>query len=552
MRPLRLHVVVLALLIWPWCLAAQQAVPSVKQANPFDTITFAELNRKANAGDAAAQDQLGNCYWVGFCFSVSDVAQIKQDLSKGVAWFQKAAAQHYPPAEFGLATSYMSGRGVPQDQALGLVWLRKAADDGDANAACNLGVLYHEGSLVPQDMAKAREWLQLSADLGNPEAEANLQKLNAAQSIATIEAAKAKLEESAKAVDKFLDQPADSSTAATASIPVASAAAPTAAELQKLDAPPQPPAQPPSVSQAEIDAFLAANAAPASVPAASSATPSRGFAPEFPAGAASTAGPVAIPHNYALIFATDDYAHWPHLNNPISDADAVNEALTSLYNFHVEEIRNPTADQVLAKLREYLHRKFEPQDQLLIVFSGHGYFDPDLKVGFLVPADGLLVQDDTIHRSLLSHESIKEYVDHIPSQHVVLAMDACFSGTFDRRIADSGQRGVPTADSYTHATLPELLARKQNKRTRRYFTSGGNEFVPDGRPGHHTPFISALLVTLNRAADNKGYVTLDDIQQGFDTVEPEPRWGDISDDNDPTSDFLLLTPDSIAKLTTPN
>jgi hypothetical protein len=505
MRPLRLHVVLLAFLASPLWLAAQQAKPAAPQANPFDTTSFAELNRKANAGDAVAQNELGDCYWVGFCFSVTDVDQVKQDLSKAVTWYQKAAAQQYPQAEFNLSTSYMSGRGVPQDQALAVAWLRKAADAGHANAEHSLGLLYEDGSLVPKDIQQARLWLQRSANLGNPEAEADLQKLDAAQSIAAVQAAMARLEESSKAIDKFVDQQDASLSPATAPVPAVSAA---------------------------------------------TGTPSRGLAQEFPAGAASSAAPVAIPHNYALIFATDDYAHWPHLNNPISDAEAVNEALTSLYNFHVEEVRNPTADQILSKLTEYLHRKFEPQDQLLIVFSGHGYFDPDLKVGFLVPADGLLVQDDTIHRSLLSHESVKEYVDHISSQHVVLMMDACFSGTFDRRIADGGMRGVPT-DSYTHATLPELLARKEVKRTRRYFTSGGNEYVPDGRPGHHTPFISALLVTLNRAADNKGYATLNDIQQGFDTVEPEPRWGDISDDNDPSSDFLLLTPDAIAKLTAP-
>jgi hypothetical protein len=247
--------------------------------------------------------------------------------------------------------------------------------------------------------------------------------------------------------------------------------------------------------------------------------------------------------------ATDDYAHWPHLTNPISDADAVNQTLASLYGFHVEEVRNPTDDQILAKLTEYLHHKFEPQDQLLIFFSGHGYFDPDLGKGFLVPANALLVKDDIGHRSLLAHETIMGYVNRIPAKHVVLVLDACFAGTLDRRIADSGLRGDTSSDPYAHATLPELLARKEPKRTRRYITSGGKDFVPDGLPGHHSPFISAFLVTLNQAADRKGYVTLDDIQQGLNTVNPEPRWGDIQDDNDPGADFLLLTPSAIAQLT---
>jgi hypothetical protein len=264
------------------------------------------------------------------------------------------------------------------------------------------------------------------------------------------------------------------------------------------------------------------------------------------------ASPVAIPHNYALIFATDDYAHWPHLTNPIPDADAVNQALASLYGFQVEEIRNPTDDQILRKLREYLHRSFEPQDQLLIFFSGHGYFDADLGKGFLVPANALRLEDDTVHRSLLAHETVMDYVNRIPAKHVVLVLDACFAGTLDRKIADSGLRGDTSPDPYAHASLPELLARKEPKRTRRYITSGGKDFVPDGLPGHHSPFISAFLVTLNQAADRKGYITLDGIQEGLSTVNPEPRWGDIQDDNEPGADFLLLTRSAIAQLTKPN
>jgi hypothetical protein len=54
------------------------------------------------------------------------------------------------------------------------------------------------------------------------------------------------------------------------------------------------------------------------------------------------------------------------------------------------------------------------------------------------------------------------------------------------------------------------------------------------------------------AVDRKVYATLDDIQQGLNTVNPEPRWGDIQDDNNPGADFLLLTPNAVAQLTKPN
>jgi hypothetical protein len=291
--------------------------------------------------------------------------------------------------------------------------------------------------------------------------------------------------------------------------------------------------------------------APAYVPAQPS-EPDRGFAKAASAQSSLPRSTVPIPHNYALIFATDDYAHWPHLTNPIPDGDALNQTLTSLYNFQVEEVRNPTNEQVLGKLTEYLHRTFQPQDQLMIFISGHGYFDNDLGQGFIVPSNAPLVQDDPGHTRLLAHDTIMRYVNRIPSKHVVLIIDACFAGTLDRKIADSGLRGDTSMDIYAHVSLPELIERKEPKRTRRWIASGGKDFVPDGRPGHHSPFIAALLVTLNEAADRKGYATLNDIELGLNTVSPEPRWGDIQDENDAGADFILLTPTAAAQLSKSN
>jgi hypothetical protein len=478
--------------------AAHQA-----QASPFKT--FAQLKSQANSGDPTAQEQLGTCYSIGFCLDVTDNPDIKQDDTQAAQWFQKAAEQDHALAEFDLAIAYKWGRGVPKNSALYSQWLHKAAEAGQVLAQQNLGLDYEHGTSVPADPVQARQWLQRAADQGNLEAKAEVNKLDAF----------ARLDASSKELDKFIDaQSAPASSAAPAATP---APAPLAAP-------------PPSTSSA----------------------PARGFSTDSNVPAAAPGGPAAIPHNYALIFATDDYATWPHLTNPISDADAVSNTLQALYNFKVDEIRNATDDQILAKLTEYLHRSFEPQDQLLIFFSGHGYFDPDLRKGFIVPANALLPKDDIGHRSLLAHDTIMDYVNRIPSQHVVLVVDACFAGTLDRRIADGGLRGDPSSDIYAHASLPDLLARKESKRTRRYITSGGKDFVPDGLPGHHSPFISAFLVTLNQGADRKGYVTLDDIQQGLDTVNPEPRWGDIQDDNDPGADFLLLTPTAVAQLVKPN
>jgi TonB family protein len=543
------------------------ATPAALAHQPEDLtqLPLATLQLRATAGDPTAQFSLGKMYFiagdyaqalawfgkaaeqgnapaqinVGSMFA-NGMGGVSVDFRQAVAWYSKAAEQGNPQAQTDLGFMLADGRGISLDYKQAAFWYRKAADQGYAPAETYLGMMYADGRGVPQDPKQAVELTRLAADQGFALAQHNL----------------------ALAYDSGIGVPVDHAQAQVWSRDASSGHASDETDTQWADldtrtpvavnpeALPQPAALPGSIASSSPD--IRSTSAPSRETVPKTSNPSRGFTPEpLPNSGPASAAPISIPHNYALIFATDDYAHWPHLTNPISDADAVNQTLTSLYNFHVEEIRNATDDQILTKLTEYLHHKFEPQDQLLIYFSGHGYFDPDLGKGFLVPANALRVPDDIGHRSLLAHETIMGYVNRIPAIHVVLILDACFAGTLDRRIADSGLRGN-VSDVYAHATLPELLARKEAKRTRRYITSGGKDFVPDGLPGHHSPFISAFLVTLNQAADRKGYVTLDDIQQGLDTVNPEPRWGDIQDDNDPGADFLLLTPDAVAQLTKSN
>jgi uncharacterized caspase-like protein len=44
--------------------------------------------------------------------------------------------------------------------------------------------------------------------------------------------------------------------------------------------------------------------------------------------------------DHALLFATDDYDHWPRLNNPIDDARAIADELKNYYGFETEVLEN--------------------------------------------------------------------------------------------------------------------------------------------------------------------------------------------------------------------
>ena len=66
----------------------------------------------ANKGLAEAQFQLGKMYYLGESGS--------KDYSSASMWFKRAARQRHAKAEYGLATCYMNGDGLPvnYDQAL--------------------------------------------------------------------------------------------------------------------------------------------------------------------------------------------------------------------------------------------------------------------------------------------------------------------------------------------------------------------------------------------------------------------------------------------------
>lgn len=234
--------------------------------------------------------------------------------------------------------------------------------------------------------------------------------------------------------------------------------------------------------------------------------------------------------DYVLLFATNQYDNWPNLVNPIDDAQSVAKILKEKYGFETEIVVNPSKDDVFNKLRDYSEKKFKPQDQLMIFFAGHGYFDDTFGEGFVVAKNSL--KNDRPKTSFISHSRLRGVVQNIPTEHILLVMDVCFGGTFDPVIASSrGLDKVQTADV-------EYLRRKLSQRTRKYITSGGKEYVSDGIPGKHSPFTYKLLQALADGGSD-GILTLSRIKTYVEKLKPEPRLGSFGDDK-PESDFVFV------------
>lgn len=235
--------------------------------------------------------------------------------------------------------------------------------------------------------------------------------------------------------------------------------------------------------------------------------------------------------DYALLIGTDKYDNWSDLVNPVYDVETISGILEENYNFDTEVLTNPEQQDFLVKIKEYSQKKYKPQDQLLIFIAGHGQFDEAFGEGYIVTKGSL--QNDEAKTTYIPHSVLRNIIDNIPCEHILLVMDVCFSGTFDPVIARS------RASVYEDLDDAELLVRKLSKKTRRYLTSGGKEYVSDGVPGSHSPFAQRFIEILKSRGGEDRIITLQEIYPVMQRLKTLPRTGEFGQ-NEKDSDFVFV------------
>ncbi len=123
---------------------------------------YQQLLHSAQAGDAAAQCKVGNCYYFG------DI--VKEDHTIATQWYMKSAEQGYAEAQCNLADCYYSGDGVAQDLPLAAQWYLCAAEQGVAGAQFRMGDCYLQGEGVERNHTTATQWYKKAAEQGHLEA----------------------------------------------------------------------------------------------------------------------------------------------------------------------------------------------------------------------------------------------------------------------------------------------------------------------------------------------------------------------------------------------
>ncbi len=242
-----------------------------------------------------------------------------------------------------------------------------------------------------------------------------------------------------------------------------------------------------------------------------------------------------VRHDYALVIATNEYDEWDDLVNPVFDANTIAEELRLSYGFDTEVITDVSTNEIMAKLKEYATKNYEKFDQLFIFFAGHGKYDKFFGEGYVVCKNSK--EEDEGNTTMLSHSTLRTVINNIPCEHIFLAMDVCFGGTFDPKLGTSGHRGG--SPIYEELTREQFVKHKLKYKTRKYLTSGGNEYVPDGTPGQHSPFARKIIEALRVGRGEDDVLTLNELIHFLEKVQPEPRFGEFGS-NEPGSDFLFV------------
>jgi len=181
-------------------------------------------------------------------------------------------------------------------------------------------------------------------------------------------------------------------------------------------------------------------------------------------------------NNILFLIAIDQYEHVPKLNNAVRDADDILDVLTRLYQFNTDRVikiynEEATENNIRLKFSELIG-SLNKKDNIVIYFSGHGHFDPVTELGYWIPVEG----EENAPSTYISNNDIAHYLKKLKAHHILLIVDACFSGSMLEIFRDT------IADE----EYPSRLV----------FTSGKNTVVSDGEPGKNSPFASAILSLL--------------------------------------------------------
>ena len=234
----------------------------------------------------------------------------------------------------------------------------------------------------------------------------------------------------------------------------------------------------------------------------------------------------------ALFFAVNNYENLQSLSNPIKDAIAISKELETNYGFETEVIQNPDIQTIERTLESYANNyasgKFKTEEQLLIYFTGHGVVK--FKNGFFMAKDS---EANRVTPNGISYEFWRPFINSIPCKHILVALDACYSGTFDPNWYNKNKNVFARPGELSEGE--RLIVEHQKYTTRLFMTSATEIETPD-----KSSFAKKFLEGLRTYGREDGILTFTELFGYIDNATPRPHHGDFGDD-EAGSSFLFIS-----------
>jgi len=239
--------------------------------------------------------------------------------------------------------------------------------------------------------------------------------------------------------------------------------------------------------------------------------------------------------DFALFIAVEDYQHWGKLKHPVGEVEKLAAELHRNYGFDTLVLRNPTQAEIVTALRRYnaAAGQYPSDGQLLVYLSGHGDFDELTREGFFIPRDGK--RDDAAQTTYLPFSRLQRIVENNPCRHILLAVDACYSGTFDRLVALKGDEVITFGrPSPPGGERERFIERELTLQSRYFVASGKKEQTPDA-----SNFAAYFLRALRNGGRDHQVLTMHELVAELKKAQPKPHVATFSGHQD-EANFLFV------------
>ncbi|MBI2385675.1 MAG: caspase family protein [Elusimicrobia bacterium] len=147
------------------------------------------------------------------------------------------------------------------------------------------------------------------------------------------------------------------------------------------------------------------------------------------------------PDDFALVIGIEDYQSLPKADFGARDAATVRRHFESMgvpaRNIISLEGSQATGSKLKNYLQQWLPRNVKPESTVFVYYSGHGAPDPENGDAYLVPWDA-----DPMFLTTSAYPLKQFYAElsKLKAKRVLVALDACFSGSGGRSVLAKGAR----------------------------------------------------------------------------------------------------------------